>query len=120
MLQTIQKMKWGGWGGGMGGRMDGTQAGRTGGTRADGAGVRDPKPTLTLICADPKNYCLWSIHSPAFTVCKCRCGVRDHPNGILVVSVEHWQHLEDPEGLHSIYEHFRNIQKALDDKLKPT
>ena len=56
------------WDGGTGGRTGGTRAGRTGVTRADGAGGRDPKPTLTLICADPKPYALWNTSSPAFKV----------------------------------------------------
>ena len=107
MPQTIQKMKWGGWGGGTGGRTGGTRAGRTGVTRADGAGGRDPKSTLTLICADPKPYSLWNTHSPAFKIWKCRCWVRDHPNGILMASLEHPGITgRDLEGLYSTYERF--------------
>ena len=73
-----------------GGRVGGT-GGRPGGwdrwvgrARAGRTRGRDPKPTLTLICADPKTYPLWSIHPLDFTTCKCRCWVRDHPDGILM------------------------------------
>ena len=49
------------------GRM-GRRDGGTDGWDAGGRGGRDPKPTLTLICADPKPYALWNTSSPAFKV----------------------------------------------------
>ena len=58
-VKRIEAGRTGGWGGEMGGWTDGRDGradGRTGG-RAGQAGRthgRDPKPTLTQICADPK------------------------------------------------------------------
>ena len=92
MLRTIKKE--------MGRRDRGTDGWHAGGMDGCDAGGRGGR-------AGPKPYALWNTCSPAFKVWKCRCWVRDHPNGILMASLEHpGITRRDLEGMYNAYERF--------------